>query len=309
MDRLLFACTIRLPQIFEIFTILQDNKVESYKQKRERRISEAMAKPPKEGGLGFAEYQAVKLEFINQNKTFTATDLNTAAQTVSVAISLLRFRIKKEVGLFSIKEFGLSVIKEIIKDTVSNYPNRDVILKTNFEKYVDVILNARYSLQMNTEQEAHLFSKYHEAGQLLGLTNLEAKYFAGKVLGFERSELVEVTGRNNKNVDALKHSITRKLNAKDKIPSARDSLIEKLAKTIIQPDSIDAARKFFNGDIDNKIKVVEEYQQNKQIADLVRNDPELMAQVEQKLLAQQQQKADAENLEELLKLSDPEQDR
>ena len=138
---------------------------------------------------------------------------------------------------------------------------------------------------MDTEEE--LFSKHIEAGKAITLNEKQAKLFASIAMEYDRQKTIKITETDNNSLGALKKGTGKKLGFNDELQVYKDPLIRELAEQLENPDVLEAAKKVYQSSIREKIAIAKEYAENKQIADMVRANPELLAMITQQL---QQQK-------------------
>ena len=141
-----------------------------------------------------------------------------------------------------------------------------------------------------------------EISKTLGLTEKQAKYVAGIVKDLPFKELCSFVGSPKNSMGMLKKDVCRKLGFKPVGGEADNYNIKRLIYALDDTDTHRAAQIVLKGDIHQKTILAKVYRENKDIADFVRNDPDLLQLLTDKMEAQRNDRSlvarESNNIEE-----------
>lgn len=122
-----------------------------------------------------------------------------------------------------------------------------------------------------------------EIAKVLGLTDKQAHYVGGIMADLPFPELCKFVGSKQNTVGKLKIDVCKKLGFKPVSGEADNYRIKHYIQSLNNPDALEAAKAIFQGNIDDKTELAKSYKENKDIADIVRNNPELLKIIEAKI--------------------------
>ena len=168
----------------------------------------------------------------------------------------------------------------LVKKNSHNYERRFKLFWAVFSefgfRYKSVSDSVTISMYPCIAMDTELENRYYQIGMLLGLSDKQAKYFSCKALGYDRETICEVTETKYRSLEGVKRDIGKKLGFGKESSEFKDTKMKELAEELLQSETLNALEKTYDSTIQEKIDIAREYRENKQIADMVRANPELL---------------------------------
>lgn len=99
-------------------------------------------------------------------------------------------------------------------------------------------------------------------------------------MNYSPAKTREVTKTTEQSVGSLGDRIRKKLGIKGDDKKIANMLLKDLAKELAQPENFEVLEKFLGGDIRDKIEAAQQHREDRQIANTVKANPEILQLVE-----------------------------
>ena len=140
------------------------------------------------------------------------------------------------------------------------------------------LANKRY---LSYLMDVDLFTKCYKAGKVLGLSHKQAQFFAGTALEFDSEEIANLTETKSNSLGALKREVMKKLGIQNELPNQRNKFLKDIADRLISSDVYESVEVAHDGSAADKIKQLDRIAENKQLADMIRANPEFLQMLQQ----------------------------
>ena len=143
--------------------------------------------------------------------------------------------------------------------------------------------NYRKNLYYSVLMDALNIDRCIEISKVLGLTEKQARYVGAIFQDLSFKELCEFVGSSRNSIGHINKEVCRKLSLQPVGGEADNYNIKRYITSLDPQNTFNAAKVIFEGSIQEKTALAKNYQENWDIAEFVKSDPELMQLVAEKM--------------------------